>query len=384
MTIDKTIFALRFGSNEELSPTREELRVFLESPKREGRRELHADDLAVYDELLDRVRPAAPHLRQDSATADIRPKMFYGVLGHTHFAHPSLKLAVEQYKYHVLAFRTLDLRKPTAFIRSAEEELKKLNTSRKEDVVKAGRLQGMVDDRKKTLEALRKKRTALTAELGHIARYIRDNLRKIEKLCNASVVLLNDPETAGRLGNRAIEDVKAQFKDRLKDALHHGAVTKEQLEAAKKDVAALSKEITDLVREDARSLKGLNEAVRDYTQKYAREIDALLAGTGGSRNSSLEDDQELFTKVEQVLVSLVSDHHFELKAAKIHTETAHKDLLVEKRREMLDGLLELLERDRRTWSDRRSRKDRRTFDEPDHPKPDRRSGKERRSGKSRR
>ena len=122
MTIDKTIFALRFGSNEELLPTREDLKGFRESPKREGRRELQGDDLATYDELLDRVREFEHH-RLNAVSADLRPKMFYAVLGHTHFAHPSLKLAVEQYLYHAHALRTLDVRKPSAFVRSAEEEL---------------------------------------------------------------------------------------------------------------------------------------------------------------------------------------------------------------------------------------------------------------------
>jgi myosin heavy subunit len=384
MTIDKTIFDLRFGSNENISPTRDELRVFLDSPKKEGRKELHGDDLAKYDELLDRVQDFAQQLRQNSTSADVRPRMFYGVLGHSHFAHPSLKLAVEQYHYHAHALRTLDLRKPAAFIRSAEEELKKLNTSRKEDAVKAGRLQDMVDERKKTLEALRKQREALTAELDHITRYIRDNLHKIEKLCETSDVLLKDPETAKKAAHHAIEDVKAQFKDQLKDALHHGAVTKEQLQAAKEDVAQLSKELTDLVREDVSSLARLYEAVGGHVRKFGGELDALLARTGGGRNSSLEEDQELFTKAGQVLVSLVSDHHFDLHAAKIPAGTAHEDLLAEKRRETLDLLREQLEKDRRAWSDRRSGKDRRTFADPDHPKPDRRAGKERRSGRGRR
>ena len=163
MTINKTIFALRFGSNDELFPTREE--------------------------LLDQVREFALQFRQNASSADLRPRMFYNVIDHTHFAHPSLKLAVEQYQYHSHALRTLDIRKPSAFIRSAEEELKKLSTNKKEDAVKAARLQGMVDERKKTLEEIRKKRAALTAELAHIARYIGDNLRKIKVLCEASADL---------------------------------------------------------------------------------------------------------------------------------------------------------------------------------------------------
>jgi hypothetical protein len=240
----------------------------------------------------------------------------------------------------------------------------------------------MVDERKKTLEEIRKKRAALTAELAHIARYIGDNLRKIKGLCEASADLLNNKGTAEKPANRAIEDIKAQFKDQLKDALHHGAVTKAQLEAAKKDVAALSKEITDIIREDSRSLAGLYEAVRDHVKKIGSELDTCSSAVRSNRNSSLEEDQELFTKVGQVLVSLVSDFHFDLRAAKTPAGTTHEDLLAEKRRDMLDQLLEMLEKDRRTRSDRRSGKERRTFDE--RPKLDRRRGQERRSGRSRR
>jgi len=55
MTTDKTIFGLRFRSNERLQPSLEELRSFLESPKKEDKGKLHGDDLAAYRDLLNAV-----------------------------------------------------------------------------------------------------------------------------------------------------------------------------------------------------------------------------------------------------------------------------------------------------------------------------------------
>jgi hypothetical protein len=384
MATDKSIFRLRFGSNEDLYPTQEELRAFLDSPKKEGGRELHRNDLARYHELLERVLAFGRHQGSDAASRDLRVKMFYGVLGHSQFFNPALKLAVEQFKYHSQAFRTLDFKKPAAFIRSAEEEISGLNPKKKDDAVKMARLRGMVDARKKTLETLLKRRTALTAELGDIARYIRDNLVKIETLCDTSNAVLSDPQTARDEENRSIKDVKAQVKEQLKDALHHGAVTRQQLEAAKKDVALLSKEIADLLREDLSSLSGLYAAIHDHAGKFSHEFDVLMAELGRKKNKSFEEDRELFTRVEQVLVSLISDSHFGLEAAKIFTEKAHENILVEKRKEMLDHLFEQLQKERRLRTDRRTDVDRRRFNEPNLKGPDRRKGKDRRARKDRR
>ena len=156
MTKDKSIFGLRFGSNEELAPTREELEVFLKSPKEEGRRELHGNDLATYRELLEAVEAFEQHQQQQyAAPLSFRDKMFYGVLGHSHFFSPVLASEVEQFKYHLHTLLTLDLKKPTAFIKSAEAEMSRLNPKKRDDAVKLARLHTMVDERKKTLETTR-------------------------------------------------------------------------------------------------------------------------------------------------------------------------------------------------------------------------------------
>ena len=384
MPKDKSIFGLRFGSNPELQPTQEEIKAFLATPKKTGKRELHADDLAWYGEMLGRVTAFQQGRRQGMLPENFRERMFYGVLGLSSFFNPSLKSAVEQYKYHCHVLLTLDFKKPTAFIKSAGEEMGRLNPKKKSEAERLARLQGMVEERKRTLETLVKHWRARAKELQDVAHYIRDNLVKIEKLCEGSIVVLVDLQIARREEERLIAEIKEHFKERLRDSLHSGQVTKEQLEAAKKDVAVLSGEMSALLREDVFALTGLFEAVHDHARKAADGIGALMTKIGGMKNAGSEDEGKLYARIEQVLVSLVSECRFELKAAAIRTETAHEDVLLEKRSQLLDYLLELLEKERRARSDRRSGKDRRKFSDPGYEGPERRMGKNRRSGKSRR
>lgn len=384
MPTDKSIFGLRFGSNAELQPTREELRVFLKSLKTEGKREPHGDDLASYREMLASLETFERERQLDAAPQNFRGKMFYGVLGQSCFFNSSLKSAVEQYEYHLRALITLDFRKPTAFIKSAEEELGRLNPKKKDDAIKLSKLQGMVDERKRAVELLRKRRAILAAELCDIARYIRDNLVKIEKLCEGSIVVLVDVQLRQKKENQLIEDVKTQFKERLRDSLHQGSITRQELESVKEDVNLLSKEISALIREDVYAMTGLFEAIHGHAKKIAREVDTLLAQTGGAGNRGFEEEAGLFAQIERALVSLVSEYRFELKAAEIRTQTAYEDIFLEIRRGMLAYLFDLLEKERRLSANRRSAADRRRFNAPNRKGLERRSGKDRRSGKNRR
>lgn len=384
MTIDKSIFGLRFQSNAELHPSQEEIRDFLESVKKEGGHEQHGDDLAPYRELLKEVQTFERHHRQGAARQDYPGKMFYGVLSNSRFVSPALMSAVEQYKYLVHALRKLDFKKPTAFIKSAEEEMSKLNPKNKDHAVRLARLRGMVDERKETLETLKRRWAALAEELGHIALYIRDNLVRIEKLCEASIVVLVDLQIKRKKENQLIEDIKTHFKEHLKDSLRHGPITKQYLETVKKDVAVLSKEIAVILREDVYALTRLYEAIHDHAKKIAYEIDALMAKIKSKRDKSYEDDRELFAQVERVLVSLISDYRFELKTTELRTGTTHKDILIEKRKEMLGHLFELLQKERRSRSSRRTGEDRRRPSDPTYKGPERRKGKDRRSRKDRR
>ncbi len=382
MTIDKSIFGLRFGSSEELYPTQEELEAFLESPK-VGGREPHGNDLAKYSALLEDVAAFERPQRQD-AVRDFQRKMFYGALGHSQFFNRVLKSTVEQYKYHLHSFRTLDFKKPTAFIKSAEEEMSRFNPKRRDDAVKLSRLRGLVEEREKALELLKKRSGGLVKELSNIALYIRDNLVMIDKLCESAIGILADPHVVRNEENRLIEDIKTHFKESLKDALQQGQVTKQHLDAAKRDVSVLTREISALLAEDVHALTSLFESIRDHSKKIVRQIDTQMGEIEGKKGKSFGAHGDLFAQIEQVLVSLVSDFHFELQAAAIHTETTHKNILLEKRKEMLDHLFELLRKDRRSWSTRRSGEDRREFNDPNYKGLERRDGKDRRSGKARR
>ncbi len=382
MTKNKSLFGLRFGSNEELCPTREELEVFLRCPKIEGGRESHGNDFAPYRKLLESVK-AYEQQRQYAAPQAFQEKMYYGVLGHSHFFSPVLASEVEQYKYHLHALKTLDFKKPMAFIKAAEDETSRLNPKKRNDAVKLARLRTMIDERKKTLELFEKRRVALVKELGDIALYLRDNLVMIEKRCEASIAVLLDLQISRKKENQLIEDIKAHFKEQLRDSLRNGPVTKQYVETIKKDVAQLSKEISSILREDVYALTKLYEAVHDHAGKTALELDTMMAKTERGKNNSIEDERAFFSKIEKVLVSLISEYHFELKPTIIRSETVHENILSEKRKELLDHLSELLQKERRSRRDRRSTEDRRKFTGPNNTGSERRSGKNRRSGKRR-
>lgn len=382
MMRNKSIFGLRFDVNEEFSPTPDELRVFLESPKKEGRRELHGLDLARYNELLDDLLAFKLYQRQNAGPQDFRERMFYEVLSHSCFSNTALKSAVEQYKYYVHALTTLNFRKPTAFIKTATEEMGRLNPKRSADAAKLSRLQYMVDERERTLEALTRRRATLVDELNSLARYIRDNLSEIAKLCEASISILRDLKTEGQEEQRLIDDIKAYFKEQLKNALHQGVITKQDLDNAKKDVAALSHEVSTFLREDSYALTKLYEAIHDHTMKSTLEIEALLVKIDGNKNENFEDFGRFFALVEQVLVSLISDYHFELDVKPAHTETAHEHLLLEKRKENLNHIFEMLPKERRVRSPRRKVAERRKSKDPNYKGPERRTGKDKRTGKN--
>ena len=378
-----SIFGLRFGSNPELQPTREELKSFIGGPKKAGSRDTRRQDFAPYEEMLLKIEEYERKRELDPARLDIRERMLYGVLGLTSFFNPALKTAVEQYLYHLHALAALDFKKPASFIRSAEEEMGRLNPKKAEDQAKRARLQGMVEDRRRALELLAKRWEERAAELSNIARYVRDNLVRIEKLCEGSIVVLVDLHIAGKEENRIVEDIRDNFKERLRDSLHYGQLTRDQLDAVRKDVSVLSDEMSALLREDVFSLTALLEAVHEHARKTAHGISAMAETMRGADMTDFDQAGKPFEQLGHELVSLVSTFRFELKARPLSTQTAHEDVLLEKRKELLDRIFGVLQTERRSRSDRRSGEDRRKFSDPGYNGPERRKGP-RRSGKSRR
>lgn len=337
MTPDKTIFGLRFRSNERLQPSIEGLRIFLDSPKTEDKGTLHRDDLAVYSDLLKAVE-SLDHGHQKS----VRDRMLFTALTLSHLVTPGLKSAVEQYKYHMHKLSEIDLRKPSAFIKSAEEEIARLDPKKKDEAARKERLRGMVEERKRALDALKNHWLAVAEELSHIIAYIRDNLTEIKNLSEESITILAGAQISRKKEGDLIEDIKTQFKERLRESLHQGTITREHLEAAKEEVAGLSKRTADLVRADIYALTQLYEAIHEYCGRASRDLDIMLNEIERKKHASLDNDLELYARVEKILVSVIRDCRFEIKAADIGTETEHDSILTEKRKEMLDHLFDLL------------------------------------------
>ena len=342
MTTDKNIFGLRFKSNDTLLPSQEELRAFLASPKQPGSPGLHGDDLSRYLKLLSDARAYDLSRHDGASQVNFGERIFYGVLAHSHFVSPALQSAVEQYKYQLNALAALDFKKPTAFIKSAEQEMGRLNPKKKEEAARLQRFQMMIEERKQALEVLARHWAALVEELGHIVRYIRENLGRIEKLCEASIVVLVSEQIDRKKELDLIENIKAQIKERLRDSLRQGTITREQLDAAKAEVAELSKQTADFIRSDVYALTGLYEAIHEHAKRIVRELDELL-GQITAKRTDLEDDKRLLYRLEQVLVSLVTDYRFKMQPAEIRKETEHDVILFENRKVVLDHLFDLLQ-----------------------------------------
>jgi hypothetical protein len=342
MTPDQTIFAFRKGANAAILPGADIMSAFLESPKTAGTMELHRDDLARYAHFLKAVEAFEQSRKQGGHSSDFHDRLFYGVLLDSRFFKRELQTAIEQFKYYWHALARIDLKKPAAFIKSAEEEISRLRPGRKDDAIKIDRLQGMIDERKKQLDAQKAGWPALRAELGNIAAYIRDNLSAIRKRTEASIATLVELQVGKKAEQQLIEDIKTHFKDQIRDYLQHGPVTKEYLDSTKETVAQLSKQVSLQVNEDIYALTGLYEAIHDHAVRFAARLDPLVKQIGTS-GADLERDKELFLRLESELLGVVSDFHFEIKPPHNVADVKEQEtILQEKRREMLNRLFEIL------------------------------------------
>jgi len=337
MMNDTGIFGLRFKTNEKLQPSLEELQLFL-AGKKTGAQELQGDDLLQYRELL----AGLAAFKAGSTGAGMSDRMLYTVLDHSHFAHSALKLAVEQYKFHVHALSMLDFKKPAAFIKSAEDEIARLNTKKKEEAVRIERMRGMVEDRKRTLNIQNRLWGDLAEELSHIIVYIADNLTRIKKLCEKSIGCLVSEQIDRKKETDLIEDIKTHFKELLRESLHQGTISKEQLEAAKEEVADLSKRTADLLRSDVYTMTQLYEIIHSHAGKIVRELGALNEEIRRTKHANYDDDLALYRQAEKILITLVAACRFDIKAIDISTETTNDKLLAGKRKEIFDHLVELL------------------------------------------
>lgn len=342
--MDGRIFGLRFGANVDLLPAAEEIGSFLGTLKRDDKKARHADDFDKYLSYLKEIEEFQSAGISGAGPVTLEKRMFLGVLSQCRFFHSALKSAVEQFKYHYNSLLQIDFKKSQAFIKVAEEEISALNSKRKEDEQKRARLRNLIDQRVSDIVVLKKLWAATAKELFGIASYARDNIVKIAGLCESSISLLVQLQIAGEKKRELIEDIKTHYREMVRDHLQIGPVTKEFIERLKEDVARLSERLSKLVLEDIYSMTHIFERVYEHTRKTAELLDRHLQGAASKRRQSLEDEQRLLGRIEEVMVSLIKDFEFEIKSSGAATEDAAYDmLLAAKRGDMLNHVFTLLE-----------------------------------------
>ena len=347
--MDASIFGLRFKSNESLQPAPADLAAFLRSPRAPGMKGTHQDDLAVFTRYLERVDAYEQTMTQGLGRVLFNDRMLLGVLSHTRFFKPTLRIAIEEYKYHHHQLLKLDFIKPEKFIQSAEAELLKLSPKKREDQQKISRLHALVEQRKKDLDALAKQRRMLTGELCHITTYVRDNIAKVQQLCEDAIGSLANLQVGGKRTEQLIEDIKEYFKGEVREHRQAGMVTPEYLESVKTEVAELSQRLKRQLLEDIYAVTGIYEGIYDQAKKNVGLLTDLLARAEQARKDDAARDNEVYGRIERTLIALVSEFRAEAKApVPEKKEKRLDDLLWEKRREMLDHVFALLKEQRKT------------------------------------
>ncbi len=337
------IFGLRFKSNEAIQPTAAELAAFQDGPREAGSPARRRDDLAPYVRSLGRIEAyeaGGPSVR---VTFPFGERLYLGVLSHCRFFTPALRIAVEEYLYHYHQLNGLDFRKPQAFIRSAEAEIAKLNPKKRDEQQRIERFQGMVDQRRKDLEALARRRSMLAGELYHIAAYVQENLILIRQLSERAIARLAELQVSGTKRDELIEDLKAHFKDQVRLRLQSGPVTKEYLESLKTEVADLTQVLSRRMLDDLYAVTGVYERLHDHVRQRAAALEQLLRKADAVRKRNDDRGWEAFAAVGSELVALTGQVPAAPAAAEEpNSEEDHAALMMEKRQEMFDHVLGLL------------------------------------------
>ncbi len=385
MTEESNIFGLRFGSNPDLAPRKEDVEQFLLRPKRKGPLAAHEEDLAKFRRLVQLVADYDRDLQQDTPrTLSLRDRMFYSVLSYSSLFSPQLIYTVELYKYYLDEFLGMDLRKHQSFITAARQEIADLNPRKKHEAEKLAKLEHLATNRENFIKTLMQKRDVLPRELEDIITYIRDNIARISDRCEKAIVILAQLAVDGSEERRLIRDVKNQVEQTLKEDGELRRITKADLDVAQKDLTLLTKEITALLREDVYALSTLYEAIQEHTKTIAEQLSHLLSEANQARPRGLDAERDLFSRGEQVLVALLSDLRLSFKLVKPVSRTGYGQLLELKREEMLASFQEHARKERRTRKERRSGKERRKIIALEFEGPEQRRGKERRTGRGRR
>jgi hypothetical protein len=339
LSMDISIFGLRFKSNEALQPSPSDLSTFLASPRASGAPGQHKDDFAAFIRYRELVETYDREQKQGVGRLEFGERRLLGVLSHTGFFKPAFRVAIEEYKYHNHQLVLLDFNKPRTFIRSAEEEIGKLNPKKRDDFQKIVRLQDLIMHRRKDLEALTKRRRMIAGELYHIAVYVRDNLVMVQQLCESAIIRLAKLQVGGETTGQMIEDLKQQYKEQVREHRQMGAITPEYLESVKTEVAQLSQRLTRSVLEDIYFLTRIYEDFYEYAKNGAGQLGDLLVLADRIRKKDANDEDLLFTRIEQVLVALISEFRVDVKPAdQLDGPDRQEEFLLEKRRDLLDQI----------------------------------------------
>ena len=341
--MDPSIFGLRFKSNEELQPSPADLAAFLASPRASADLRRHTDDLAPFIRYRELVETYEREQKEGIGRLEFGERRLLGVLSHSGFFKPAFRIAVEEYKYHNHQLFLLDFNKPEAFIRSAEAEIGKLNPKKRDDQQKITRLQDMIRQRRKDLEVLAKRRRMIAGELYHIGVYVRDNIVLVQRLCEGAIARLAELQVGGKKTGQMIEDLKEQFKAQVREHRQMGSLTPEYLESVKAEVAQLSQRLSKSVLEDIYFVTRIYEGFYEHAKSGAGRLTDLLGWADRVRKKDGNDEDQLFSRIEQVLVTLISDFRIDAQPAGHPGATdQHEGLLLEKRRELLDHIFLLL------------------------------------------
>ncbi len=358
--------------------TPNEIPTFLKSLDGEGGT-VRPDDLEAYRQLFKNAEAFHVLPQPDSATDDVQQQMFYHVLGHTKFLNRDLLSVVEHYKQNLHVLTSLDFVSPMTSLRSAEKEIDTMSTGRVDHAARLAHLQEMIAAQKQRLSELKKHWLFLTSELRRLSLMMNDHLSTMGKKCDASIAILADCEVAKNRERLKIEDIKKHYRTQLKYNMYGSRVTWRDLENAKMEFDLLSREISILGKEEITSLAQLYASIRSRIKTTKNEIDALLTEIENKKNESVKENKDLFKRLGRVLVSFLSDRRFGLKTPESRNAAADETIIRTARKELLDYLFDVVQKERRARNERRSLTDRRKNQNVKYKGVERRSGTDRRT-----
>jgi hypothetical protein len=371
------IFVPLVSPKQGLQPTPEKLNAFLERMKKEGFLVTLVNGIGKIRTMLVDMNAFEHQRKLEPGLQDLRERMVFGVFRHSRFVNEELLTAIAQYQYQLHALVECDFESPAEFIANAEKAMKKLKRHKIDDMIRTGRLTEMIKERRNILIGLDARWVVLTGELRHIVDYFRENLLRIETLCRKSIVVLVEIALEKKKENELIDGLRNQFLKELKTTTGVRKLTVGDLVKGKEICDRLAKKLSEMIRDDQYALARLYEAVHERTRSLIAELDDLLRELAHVKADHRREALLLYQNIGQVLISLVADFPPELRPGKVDVGATRNAILMEKRRDMIDYLLDQAGLERRERSDRRARQERRKARDLHYPGPERRAAERR-------